>query len=181
MTNTSQNSSFCNFYCKRFAPVTARTLNEKLAKAEKKTQETYFAEGVHSSDPTGAESEDSIPRFARLYDEFFIWKNNNVRTARNGRLDTTFRDTRRIRAQSYIDAQAPLGHQGQELRTEVTQSNRRSMQHLASSSSSVLQSSFQRPNRAFQWAFCRYFWEAHSINNPITLPMLETLDAEFTS
>ena len=85
----------------------ARTLNEKLGKAEKKTHDMYFADGVHSSDPTGAESEDSIPNFARLYEAFFIWKANNVRSGRNGRLDTTFRDTRRIRAQSYIGAQAP--------------------------------------------------------------------------
>jgi hypothetical protein len=162
MTNTSQNSSFCNFYCKRFAPVTARTLNEKLAKAENKTQEMYFAEGVHSSDPTGAESEDSIPRFARLYEEFFIWKNNNVRTARNGRLDTTFCDTRRIRAQSYIDAQAPLGHQGQELRTEVTQSNRSSMQHLASSSlgPEVPRERDQpfKKRRKFPWVATKFCW-----------------------
>ena len=28
----------------------------------------------------------------------------------------------------------------------------------------------------FQWAFCKYFWEAHTTNNPFDLPMLETLD-----
>ena len=116
----------------------ARTLNKRLAKAEKKAHDMYFADGVHSCDPTGVESEDSIPNFVKLYEEFFIWKANNVRaSSRNGRLDTTFRDTRRIRAQSYIGAQAPLGIQGQELCTEVTevmQSHRSSMQHLASSS-----------------------------------------------
>jgi 5'-3' exonuclease len=28
----------------------------------------------------------------------------------------------------------------------------------------------------FQWAFCKYFWEAHTTNNPFDLSILETLD-----
>jgi hypothetical protein len=30
----------------------------------------------------------------------------------------------------------------------------------------------------FQWAFCRYFWEAHNTNNPFSLEKMEGLQRE---
>jgi len=97
-------------------------------------QDFFFAPGVHSRDPTGPETESDIPTYAKLFDEYFQWKSSNTATSGNGRPDRQLRDERRMRAQSFVGAQAPLGTQGQTLRTEVTQANRNSVQHLASAS-----------------------------------------------
>ena len=35
-------------------------------------------------------------------------------------------------------------------------------------------------NMKFQWAYCRYFWEAHNINKPICLKDLEQLELDFS-
>jgi hypothetical protein len=40
--------------------------------------------------------------------------------------------------------------------------------------------SYYNQSMQFQWAFCRYFWEAHSINLGMDLCMLENIDGVFS-
>jgi hypothetical protein len=35
-------------------------------------------------------------------------------------------------------------------------------------------------NMEFQWAFCRYFWEAHNTNNPFRLETMEKLQQDLS-
>ena len=87
-----------------FAKVSERTLAEKLTKAEKKVYNTYFAEGAHSLDDSGGQSEADFPLYVQLFEDFFSWKANAL-PGRARERDIQLRDQRRHRSQLIVGAQ----------------------------------------------------------------------------
>ncbi len=87
-----------------FAKVSKRTLAEKLTKTEKKVYNTYFAEGAHSSDDSGGQSEANFPLYVRLFEDFFSWKANAL-PGRARERDIQLRDQRRHCSQLIVGAQ----------------------------------------------------------------------------
>jgi hypothetical protein len=84
--------------------VSERTLAEKLTKAEKKVYSTYFAEGAHSIDNTGEQSEADFPLYVRLFEDFFTWKASSLPGHTRER-DIQLRDQRRHRSHLIVGAQ----------------------------------------------------------------------------
>jgi hypothetical protein len=46
----------------------------KVDEGRKKVYTTYFAEGAHSMDNTGEQSEADFPLYVQLFEDYFTWK-----------------------------------------------------------------------------------------------------------
>jgi hypothetical protein len=76
-------------------------------KVEKKVHSTFFAEGAHSLDSTGEQSEADFPLYVQLFEDYFTWKASSLPGCVRER-DIHLRDQRHHHSHLIVGTQVSL-------------------------------------------------------------------------
>ena len=94
---------FCLFILfTRYKEISLRVLQQKLSASEAFVKQHYYNQGAHSSDETGAMSENNFPRWVELFIEYF--EADSSKPLKNDK-DRAKRDKRRKTGHEIVGAQ----------------------------------------------------------------------------